>query len=174
MSCFHRMRFAPVRWAGKVRRIQGGKARGAYSAPGASSNLRGKSRCPRTVRRITTSSPMIHEIVRLADAHALEAGLRFRARCRIPSKSALVSGVPGSSADSRSQWGQSCATLPSGTLHLPDRPRTASRSSHVSAGKGISGAASAIGNEPGRSTLPVASIVLGRAQDMVLFLAFLA
>jgi hypothetical protein len=89
------MRLASVRWAGKVKRIQGGKAGGAYSAPGPSSNLRGKSRCPRMVRRITTSPPMKHEIVRLADAHALEAGLRFRARCRIPSKSALVSGVAG-------------------------------------------------------------------------------
>ena len=34
-----------------------------------------------------------NEIVRLADTHAPEAGARFRARCRIPSKSALVSGV---------------------------------------------------------------------------------
>jgi hypothetical protein len=42
------------------------------------------------------------------------------------------------------------------------------------AGKGISGAVPAIGNEQGRGTLPVASVVLGRAQDMVLFLAFLA
>jgi hypothetical protein len=39
--------------------------------------------------------------------------------------------------------------------------------------EGISGAVPAIGNEPGRGTLPVASVVLGRAQDMVLFLAFL-
>ena len=36
-----------------------------------------------------------NEIVRLADTHAPEAGVRFRARCRIPSKSALVSGVAG-------------------------------------------------------------------------------
>ena len=42
------------------------------------------------------------------------------------------------------------------------------------AGRGISGAVPAIGNEPGRATLPVASAVLGQAQDMVLFLAFLA
>ena len=31
-----------------------------------------------------------NEIVRLADTHAPEAGVRFRARCRIPSKSALM------------------------------------------------------------------------------------
>ena len=36
-----------------------------------------------------------NEIVRLADTHAPEAGVRFRARCRMPSKSALVSGVAG-------------------------------------------------------------------------------
>jgi hypothetical protein len=36
-----------------------------------------------------------NEIVRLADAHAPDAGVRFRARCRIPSKSALESGVAG-------------------------------------------------------------------------------
>jgi hypothetical protein len=36
-----------------------------------------------------------NEIVRLADTYAPEEGLRFRARCRIPSKSALVSGVAG-------------------------------------------------------------------------------
>jgi hypothetical protein len=36
-----------------------------------------------------------NEIVRLADPHVPEAGLRFRARCRIPSKSALVSGEAG-------------------------------------------------------------------------------
>ena len=36
-----------------------------------------------------------NEIVCLADTHAPEEGLRFRARCRIPSKSALVSGVAG-------------------------------------------------------------------------------
>ena len=36
-----------------------------------------------------------NEIVRLADTHAPEEGLRLRARCRIPSKSALVSGVAG-------------------------------------------------------------------------------
>ena len=36
-----------------------------------------------------------NEIVRPPDAHALEAGLRFRARCRIPSKSALVSRMAG-------------------------------------------------------------------------------
>ena len=34
-----------------------------------------------------------NEIVRLADPHAPELGFRFRARCRMPSKSALVSGV---------------------------------------------------------------------------------
>ena len=38
---------------------------------------------------------ILNEIVRPPDVHALEAGLRFRARCRIPSKSALVSGVAG-------------------------------------------------------------------------------
>ena len=36
-----------------------------------------------------------NEIVRLADTHAPEARVRFRARCRIPSKSALVRGVAG-------------------------------------------------------------------------------
>ena len=36
-----------------------------------------------------------NEVVRLADTHAPAAGVRFRARCRIPSKSALVSGVAG-------------------------------------------------------------------------------
>ena len=36
-----------------------------------------------------------NEIVRLADTHAPEAGVRFRARCRIPSKSALARGVAG-------------------------------------------------------------------------------
>jgi hypothetical protein len=46
--------------------------------------------------------------------------------------------------------------------------------SRLSAGKGISGAVPAIGNEPGRGTLPVASAILARAQDIALFLAFLA
>ena len=41
-------------------------------------------------------------------------------------------------------------------------------------GKELSGAVPAIENESGRTTLPVGSAVLGRAQDMVLFLAFLA
>ncbi len=46
-----------------------------------------------------------NEIVRLADTHAPEGALRFRARCRIPLKSALVSGVadigaPGISGNS--------------------------------------------------------------------------
>src|SRR5271169_2988948 len=41
-------------------------------------------------------------------------------------------------------------------------------------GEGIPRAVPAIGNEPGRSTLPVASAVLARAQDIALFLAFLA
>jgi hypothetical protein len=36
-----------------------------------------------------------NEIVRLADTHAPEEGLRLRTRCRIPSKSALVRGVAG-------------------------------------------------------------------------------
>ena len=54
-----------------------------------------------------------NEIVRPPDAHALEAGLRFRARCRIPSKSALVSGVAGRSADSRSQ-ASSCGVISNG------------------------------------------------------------
>jgi hypothetical protein len=45
---------------------------------------------------------------------------------------------------------------------------------HLSAGKAISGAVPAIGNEPGRSTLPVVSAVLARAQDIAFFLAFLA
>jgi hypothetical protein len=44
-----------------------------------------------------------NEIVRLADVHAPERGLYFPARCRIPSKSVLVSGVAGWSAASRSQ-----------------------------------------------------------------------
>ncbi|MGO8925516.1 MAG: hypothetical protein ACLQU3_01135 [Limisphaerales bacterium] len=41
MSCFRRTLSTPVRWAGKVKRMQGGKPGGTYSAPGASSNLRG-------------------------------------------------------------------------------------------------------------------------------------
>ena len=57
MSFFQWMRFALSEMAGKVKCVQGGKAGGAHSAPGASSNLRGKSRCPRMVRRITTSPP---------------------------------------------------------------------------------------------------------------------
>ena len=39
-----------------------------------------------------------------------------------------------------------------GTIHRPDRPRTACRDSRVSAGKGISGAVPAIENEPGGGT----------------------
>jgi hypothetical protein len=39
--------------------------------------------------------------------------------------------------------------------------------------EGISGALPAIGNEPGQILLPVVSAVLVRAQDMVLFLAFM-
>jgi len=46
--------------------------------------------------------------------------------------------------------------------------------SRVSAGKGISGAVPAIGNEPGRGILPVASAALGRALDIALFWEFLA
>jgi len=53
-------------------------------------------------------------------------------------------------------------------------PTRACRGSRLSAGKAISGAVPAIGNEPGRATLPVASAVLARAQDIALFLAFLA
>src|ERR1035441_1401352 len=52
----------------------------------------------------------------------------------------------------------------------PARPAGGSR---LSAGKGISGAVPAIGNELGRGTLPVASAVLVRAQDIALFWAFL-
>ena len=53
------------------------------------------------------------ELGRLADTQAPEAGVRFRARCRIPSKSALVSGVAGGSAASRSQ-APSCGVSSSG------------------------------------------------------------
>ena len=41
-------------------------------------------------------------------------------------------------------------------------------------GRRFRGAVPAIGNEPGRGTLPVVSAVLARAQDIALFLAFLA
>jgi hypothetical protein len=56
----------------------------------------------------------------------------------------------------------------------PPSPPRACRGSRLSAGKGISGAVPAIGNEPGQGTLPVASAVLVRAQDIALFWAFLA
>ena len=56
----------------------------------------------------------------------------------------------------------------------PAQPPKACRVSRLSAGKGISGAVPAIGNEPGGATLPVASAVLARAQHIALFLAFLA
>ena len=68
----------------------------------------------------------------------------------------------------------SSATCVSGTIPRPDRPRTACRGSRLSAGKGLSGAIPAIGNEPGRGTLPVVSAVIVRAPDIALFLAFLA
>ena len=54
------------------------------------------------------------------------------------------------------------------------RARSVSLHTHLSAGKAISGAVPAIGNEPGRATLPVVSAVLARPQDIALFLAFLA
>jgi hypothetical protein len=56
----------------------------------------------------------------------------------------------------------------------PAQPARACGGSLLSAGKGITGAIPPIGNEPGRSTLPVASAVHARAQDIALFLAFLA
>jgi len=58
-----------------------------------------------------------------------------------------------------------------------DLPPSHTRScwgSRLSARKGISVAVPAIGNEPGRTTLPVASAVPAGAQDIALFLAFLA
>src|ERR1035441_2151208 len=54
----------------------------------------------------------------------------------------------------------------------PPPPPRACRGSRLSAGKGILRAVPAIGNEPGRATLPVVSAVLVRAQDIALFLAF--
>ena len=72
------------------------------------------------------------------------------------------------------EWRQTDATLPSGTIHRPDYFRTACRGSRLSGGKGLSGAVPAIGNEPGRGTLPVASAVLVRALDIALFWASLA
>jgi len=48
------------------------------------------------------------------------------------------------------------------------------RGSGVSAEKGISGAVPAIGNEPGRSILPIVSAAPVRAPGIVLFLTFLA
>src|ERR1035441_7258113 len=55
----------------------------------------------------------------------------------------------------------------------PSHPR-ACWGSRQSAENGISGAVPAIGDEPGRSTLPVASDALAGVQDIALFLAFLA
>jgi hypothetical protein len=54
------------------------------------------------------------------------------------------------------------------------RPPRACQGSRLSAEKGVSRAVPAIGNEPSRATLPVVSAVLARAQDIALFLAFLA
>ena len=51
----------------------------------------------------------------------------------------------------------SSAILLSGTIHRPDQPRTARRSSRLSAGKGISGPLPAVGNQQGRGILSVIS-----------------
>ncbi len=54
----------------------------------------------------------------------------------------------------------------------PDRPGAACRGSRVQAGKGISGAVPAIGNELGRAILPVVSAALVAAPDIAHFLTF--
>ncbi len=57
----------------------------------------------------------------------------------------------------------------------PPRPPPHGLPRLSSAGRdGVSGAVPAIGNEPGRGTLPVVSAILARAPDIALSFAFLA
>jgi hypothetical protein len=95
-------------------------------------------------------------------------GLRDEYTCTVESARALAAETL------KLEWRQAYATSASGTIHRPDRPRMTCRGSRVPAGKGISGVVPGIGTEPGRATLPVASAALGRAPDIVLFLAFVA